>query len=435
MYSPGAISTPAPVSGSASPNPSLSSTDNHGPMVSRDDEGSRRSGQGGWSGQPTNEQHTRCLCANTCKLVGNVARFMQDPFALPAAPAYAPRIGLQTPASAVAQRLVRPLHSSRAALIRRRLTLITTYQLAYSTIRIMAGFQQWIVEEPWLEPHCLLGEGPFYEKATKTVRFVDIKKKQLHTVSVDEGPSSLKTLQLDVCPTVTADIVGIDPQDKILLGIKYGTAVLDRKTGQYEVLARFNDENNERLRGNDGAADPHGRFWLGSMTDFGLGPFRAEGSLFRFGPGTREEFIKDVTIPNSIGWSPDNKTMYFTHSTERKVHAFDYDVGTGHVSNQRLFYQHDGPGEPDGFRVDVDGNVWHAVYGEGRVLKISPGGELIGEVKLPTRNITCVQFVETELVVTTAADEDGEVESLRFGGAVFRVDVGTRGLDLFEYKL
>lgn len=127
--------------------------------------------------------------------------------------------------------------------------------------------------------------------------------------------------------------------------------------------------------------------------------------------------------------------MYFTHSTSQEVFAFDYDVSSGKVSNKRLFYSHDGTGDPDGFRVDVDGNIWHAVYGESRVLKISPEGKLIGQVLLPTRNITCVQFVGTELVITSASDEEGEGASKEYGGCVFRVDVGVRGLKLFKFKL
>lgn len=129
--------------------------------------------------------------------------------------------------------------------------------------------------------------------------------------------------------------------------------------------------------------------------------------------------------------------MYFTHSQTREVFAFDYVPETGAVSNQRLWYRHEGPGEPDGFRVDVEGNVWHAVYGEGAVLKIDPRGRVIGRISLPTRNITCVQFVGTELVVTSAADEeeDADETSRRFGGDVFRVDVGTTGLELFKFKL
>lgn len=151
---------------------------------------------------------------------------------------------------------------------------------------------------------------------------------------------------------------------------------------------------------------------------------------------SREEAVADLTIPNTPGFSSDGRTLFFTHSSARQILAFDYDVdGAGGLSNRRLFYQHDGTGEPDGFRIDVDGNLWTAVYGESRVLKISPAGVVVGEVRLPTRNITCVQFVGTELVITSAADEEGEGKSKEHGGAVFRVDVGTRGLDLHEFRL
>lgn len=79
---------------------------------------------------------------------------------------------------------------------------------------------------------------------------------------------------------MTADIEGVDPQEKLLIGVKYGMAVLDRKSGKYEYVTRFEAGNgNERIRSNDGAVDPHGRFWLGSMTDFGYGDFKPEGEL------------------------------------------------------------------------------------------------------------------------------------------------------------
>lgn len=144
------------------------------------------------------------------------------------------------------------------------------------------NIKQWTVHEPYLNLHCKLGEGPYYEESSETLRFVDIINKRLHAVSLKEGPESLKTIQLDVPVTVTADIQGYHPRDKILIGVKYGIAVLDRSTGQYEYVARFANANdkrrdNQRIRSNDGAVDPHGRFWLGSMTDFGLGEFQPEG--------------------------------------------------------------------------------------------------------------------------------------------------------------
>jgi hypothetical protein len=113
------------------------------------------------------------------------------------------------------------------------------------------------------------------------LRFVDIKKKQLHTVDLTAGPSSLHTLQLDMPVGVTADIEGLDPREKILVGGKSGIYVLDRKTGKHQLLQRFYDtkDQDERLRSNDGAADPQGRFWIGTMNDFWVGSPKPEGEL------------------------------------------------------------------------------------------------------------------------------------------------------------
>ena len=65
----------------------------------------------------------------------------------------------------------------------------------------------------------------------------------------------------------------------------------------------------KEVRTNDGAADPWGRFWIGSMA------FNAEvgrGTLYRFHESTgTETMFGDVTISNGIGWSPDARTMYY----------------------------------------------------------------------------------------------------------------------------
>lgn len=153
----------------------------------------------------------------------------------------------------------------------------------------MSASQQWTAGAPYINLHCGLAEGPYYEKETNSLRFVDIKKKQLHTVDLARGPESVQSLQLDVPIGVTADIEGVDPTDKILAGLKYGAAVLDRKTGAYEYIGKVNDTDNDRLRVNDGAVDPNGRFWLGTMTDFGLGDFKAEGETKppKHNPATR----------------------------------------------------------------------------------------------------------------------------------------------------
>lgn len=143
----------------------------------------------------------------------------------------------------------------------------------------MADYKTWTVTEPYLNIHCSLGEGPYYEASRNVLRFVDIIQKRVHTVDLSIGPSSLTTLQLDIPVGVTADIEGVDPSKKILLGAKRGLYLLDRATGSYELIKRYSDteENDERMRGNDGAVDPQGRFWVATMNDFWVGAPNPEG--------------------------------------------------------------------------------------------------------------------------------------------------------------
>ncbi|KAI1861364.1 uncharacterized protein JN550_010894 [Neoarthrinium moseri] len=301
-----------------------------------------------------------------------------------------------------------------------------------------AALQEWQVKEPYIKLHCALGEGPYFEKATNSLRFVDIIKKRVHTVDLTKGPDSLSTLEFDIPIGVTADIEGVDPQDRILIGAKHGMAVLHRKTGKYEYITKFFAEENVRIRGNDGAIDPHGRFWLGSMTDFGQGPVLPEGALWLFHSKKPGQSMKaPVSIPNSVSWSPDNKVMYFTHSSSRVIHAYDYAAEDGSITNERTFFTYEGQGEPDGHRVDAEGNMWCAVYGDAVVLKISPQGKLVGKIHMPTKNITCVEFVGTELFITTAGMEEGQgtPEQVDFSGGLYRIDVGVKGLTPYAFKL
>lgn len=146
--------------------------------------------------------------------------------------------------------------------------------------------------------------------------------------------------------------------------------------------------------------------------------------------------MDSLTIPNSIGWSHDHKIMFYVNTTEGKIIAHDYDAQTGTISNERVFYKHLGPGSPDGFRLDENGCIWQAIYGGGCVLQINLEGKVVGKVSYPTRNITCPIFVGKELWVTTADEEDEtESESVRYGGGIFRVDVGVKGAQEFEFKL
>lgn len=147
--------------------------------------------------------------------------------------------------------------------------------------------------------------------------------------------------------------------------------------------------------------------------------------------------LAPVTIPNGLGWNARDDTMYLTDSPTGKIFAFDFDAATGAISNQRVHFDLGEPLEPDGFALDVEGCIWSAIYGGAKVVRISPAGQVIGQIDLPTRNPTCPVFVGTELFITSAKDERDDErlpQSVRYGGRVFRVDVGVRGVAKHEFR-
>lgn len=192
------------------------------------------------------------------------------------------------------------------------------------------------------------------------------------------------------------------------------------------------------MRFNDGAVDSHGRFWAGAMNDPKAQPIGPEGVLFRLDPDlSLHRMLAPVTIPNGIGWNAQDDTMYLTDSLTAKIFAFDFDAATGAISNRRVHIDFGAPLEPDGLVIDVEDCIWSAVYGGGKVVRISPAGKVIGEIALPTRNVTCPTFVGTELFITTAKDDRDDEEfpqSIRYGGQVYRVDVGIRGKPKNEFR-
>ena len=98
----------------------------------------------------------------------------------------------------------------------------------------------------------------------------------------------------------------------------------------------------------------------------------------------------DVSGPNGLAFSPDESKLYIVASraTPRTILVYDVADGGRRLTNGRTFIDA-GPGTPDGFRVDVDGNLWCG-WGMGQegldgVWVFNPEGTLIGRIDLPER--------------------------------------------------
>ncbi|MCJ1484321.1 hypothetical protein MMC06_004490 [Schaereria dolodes] len=192
------------------------------------------------------------------------------------------------------------------------------------------------------------------------------------------------------------------------------------------------------MRLNDGAVDTQGRYWAGAMNDPLVTDPTDEGVVFRLDPDMKlHRVIEKVTVPNGIGWSADDKTMFFTDSPTGNIFKFDYEAATGIISNRSVFFHVDDKlGVPDGFALDVEGYLWTAVFGGGKVLRISPEGVVVGEVSLPTRCISCPAFAGEELFIASAEEEDPKSypESTKYAGSLFKVHVGVKGSPIHTFK-
>ena len=105
--------------------------------------------------------------------------------------------------------------------------------------------------------------------------------------------------------------------------------------------------------------------------------------------GEIEVVAEGISQPNGLAFSPDEALLYIveSRSNPRKILAFDVHNGRK-LANRRVLIDA-GPGAPDGFRVDIDGNLWCG-WGMGKegldgVHVFDPGGKLIGRIDLPER--------------------------------------------------
>jgi sugar lactone lactonase YvrE len=185
-------------------------------------------------------------------------------------------------------------------------------------------------------------------------------------------------------------------------------------------------------RFNDGRCDRQGRFLAGYMDESRTS---SDAALWRLDADLRFTKVLDgMMISNGLAWSPDGRTMYHADTPTHVVHAFDYDAATGAPSNRRVFARWAGETDrPDGATVDAEGCYWTAFYRGGKVLRVSPQGETLGEYPLPAMCPTMCAFGGPDLrtlYVTSASKqrEPEELARLPQSGGIFAMRVDVPGL-------
>ncbi|MDC0066917.1 SMP-30/gluconolactonase/LRE family protein, partial [Verrucomicrobia bacterium] len=102
---------------------------------------------------------------------------------------------------------------------------------------------------------------------------------------------------------------------------------------------------------------------------------------------------KEMTRPNGIAFSPDEKILYVAQSDPKSAIWKKFPVkADGTLGNGEIFYDATAnvgklPGLPDGLKVDQNGNIW--ATGPGGVLVFNPEGKLLGRISTGEKTANC----------------------------------------------
>lgn len=273
-----------------------------------------------------------------------------------------------------------------------------------------------------------LGEGVRWDARTGELLWVDILAGRVFRASVlpDGGLSPVRDYRVGTTVGAVAPITG---DDGWLVAAGRGFA---RLSPDGSVSTVVGDVAPPGSRMNDAACDPQGRCWAGSLADDHR---EGAGMLHRLGTdGTVQTVLEGLTIPNGMGWSPDGGTMYLIDSVPRTLRAFDFEGGSGGISNGRVLLELPADvGGPDGMAVDAQGHLWIAVYGGAQVRHHAPDGELVAVHPVPAAQSTCCAFAGPglqHLYVTTATEffTDAQRRGHPEAGLVYLLEPGAVGV-------
>ncbi|WP_371767717.1 SMP-30/gluconolactonase/LRE family protein [Massilia sp.] len=283
----------------------------------------------------------------------------------------------------------------------------------------------------------LVGESAVWHAVESALYWVDIDGKSVHRLHPSSGKYS--RWNTDTEPSAIA----VDQDNNLVLATRAGFVYLNTTTGDIDdIVAAPYDTSIVRF--NDGRTDPAGRFWVGTMYE---PRDQQKAEMYVLDKGElRLAWAGGMTNSNGLSFSPDGKTMYHSDTTSHRVDAYDYDVKTGTASNRRNLVTFpddkkaaDYGGRPDGAAVDSEGNYWSAMYEGGRIVKLSPTGELLQEIGLPVRCPTSVAFGGPDLrtlFVTSASKgrSNDELAKYPHSGKVLAFTVDVPGIEQAEYR-
>lgn len=265
---------------------------------------------------------------------------------------------------------------------------------------------------------CRLGEGPLWHPARNELYWVDIPSQKV----LCRGATASAEVAFD--EMVSA--LGWVDRDTLLLASESGLYRLTIGEWSRELVVGLETDRPDN-RSNDGRADPWGGFWIGTM---GKNAEKGAGSFYRYYRGEVRRQVPGITVTNGLCFDRARSIGYCTDSASKKTWRMPLDENGWLAGEPELFLDFSAEGTTvDGAVIERDGTMLAAIFDGGAVLRINPGGSIVGRFDTGTPRVTCPAFGGnsfSDLLVTTAAvglasSPPGEVphgSTLRFPASV-----------------
>jgi len=240
---------------------------------------------------------------------------------------------------------------------------------------------------------CRWAEGPVWLGDTRSLVWSDIPNNRMLRWDEETGRVSVFRKPSGYANGNTRDRKGR------ILSCEHGGRRVSRTEQDGRVKTLVNSYQGKRLNSpNDIVCKSDGSVWFTDPTFGILGWYeggKAEPELpmnvYRLDvPNKLTVVAEGISQPNGLAFSPDESILYIveSRSTPRKILAYDV-TKERTLTNKRVLIDAGPKGTPDGFRVDVDGNLWCG-WGMGEagldgVHVFNPQGKLIGRIDLPER--------------------------------------------------
>ena len=277
--------------------------------------------------------------------------------------------------------------------------------------------------ELFLEADAHTGEGPVVDGGF--LHWVDIPAGLIYRTDL----ATVETASVTIGRSIGA-AVPLDAKDRYAVAYENGFGFVE--DGVLSPIDTFLSDPNYRM--NDAKCDARGRLWAGSChNDFTAGL----GKLHRWdGQASNKVMAENLALPNGLGWNRENTLMYLADSISQKILVSDFDLADDFVPHFRELVTIES-GFPDGLAIDNEGCIWLAVWGAGRIIRISPQGKIIAEHHFPVSQASSCAFgADGTLYVTSARKElsDSDLAKEPLAGSIFTLATDTSGVPVSKFK-